>query len=1695
MAHEDLHFTTGDVHGRVLQVGDLHGDVYLTAPPPPAPPCASPADWASTTELPAVVQDLLWAQEECAGLLPYQLPGARTPSLGTVYVRQDLGSGVEDAQPEQRPGPMLDEHGQLVDMPPAPVVRVAVRPPSKPMRAALDTDDHLVITGGPGQGKSTLTLRLTADIVRQWASASSDDAPLAEPVVPLRVPARVLAEHLGPSFSQALADSAAAEYGHLLAGPLDPGLLAGRVAGCRWLLLVDALDEVADPHTRAKIVHTLSAWAKKSTYRVLLTTRPTEGGALAALQRVASRYELQPFDEDALRLFATHWFEEEGEDCARRFLQQVREAHLFELVEVPLLATIAAIVFEQHAQDPLPGNQFELYETYLAHIRKPGSTPADFERHRVPLVEHLGRTRLETDTSLVAAVTTWAQQHPEAGPADSLIAHLKACGLFVQRGRELAFLHHSFAEHVAATAKARELPREFDSRHPAFADLLHQAQPLETGRFARAVLLHHTRLHPAEADRVLRWLHDGKAEQHLLAARLLAQHLPASPQLVNEFLAVVRGWAMTTEYPARSIVRQASRATHQPGLSDWLAELVQDDMAPFESRAEAATALVVRLRDGHMTEALALLRSAVDDQSAAVQHRLFAAEALAHGEPEQREVAERGLRSVLVDPFASGRDCRTAAVVLAAFGGGARAFAVNELERIVSDVDTPDQDLADAATALVEIDAEFHTRCAGIFLTIVRDRVLSMNGRREAVLGLAALGQQELAAEAITEVACDRRRTGGQQVRATGMLALLGQRMRAAAGDMLVARLNAFDVVSVSREVYVTPLVQLGHRDLAIDRVRHLLAEPSTSWLDVVLMATALAELGPAFHDEAATCFDRVLRHCQKTRFEYISALRGMADLVEPHRSRAIALLRAALTDLSLVPDVRCDVASELIRCAPQFHVIAVEQLMVIASSERDPDVRAVAWAQLHRLGPAMAERALREHLALARDHGTSMMLGPVFVSARAADRRVAADLLTALLMDGQRSLATRLTAAQRLVMLGKAFHRAALAGVIDLLRSGLVKNPLLLAQYFTPTGRGIRTDLAVVLGELLTRQGLGPQDRWCVIKAIDVLGHQVPLPVVHELAVDESADLDVRAEAAVMVAREDPRWLDAATDVVLAASRVLFFPTWMRLVGHLAQLGVDVHARLREVVTSPDSGRNASAEAAFLVDPESLRACSEDQYSSFDFRRYAHWLRAMRGDRCSVDYLTSALDDPDQPIADRCSAVAELAHLDNTFLDQATETVWRFAESRHLLVEERVDAAKALARLIPQEAHGLGNLITALVHHPERSDEAAASLVDYLSTTERAVVERQLLADQSIAVRHRLPKADSWGDLRLRAEVEAAVREVLDAPEYGDGDRRDALMALAECSFAQAVEVSAVLLADGSLAALKKAAKLGEWQEVHDRLRRAVVDESRPMRERRAAALVIGDLAHKPSVRDFLLHDFGSSWRDRVRELRHVGGFDELRAIRDDSALPPHFRRSAAELLFYRSIDDRVTCANVLASIAADVTVRPRLRLWSANNLSELGARGRAEALPLVSAMAHDGRLPPSVRADVADAIGKRWPTKRDDMLELLRELLPLAKPLQRTQVLYRIGAIRAWEGADGLNAMAANQELGPVVRLWAAIAMFELRRDMKERAAVVAREIAFDERVPAHVRRRAAQKLARWSEVCREEARELLRTLRLPC
>lgn len=1661
--------------------------------------------------------------------LPYKLPGARRPSLATVYVRQDVTSGTDTQPVEQsRPLPVLDSRGQLIDLPPPPVARLTVRPPSRSMREALDTDDHLLVTGGPGQGKSTLSLRLAADVARRWHS--DDTPPLEEPVVPLRLTARELAARLDLPFFEALAETVRAEFGALLAYPIRPDDLAERVAGCRWLLLVDGLDEVADTVQRDRLVAVLSTWASDpatADYRVIVTTRPIEGATLAPFQRIgAARYELLPFDERALRRFAEHWFSDSDGDAAK-FLRQLRDAHLDELVRVPLLATIAAIIFQQYDDRPLPDNQYELYETYLGHLRSahpPSVSP--FDEHCGLLLEHLGRVRLEEDTSLTAAACAWAADHLprsclSAGWQERLITHLAAVGPFISRSDDLRFLHHSFAEHLAATARARLLPAEFDAAHPEFVELLHAARPEDRGRYARRVLLHHTRLHPAEADRLLAHLHGGDPDQHLLAARLLAWHVPADAEA---FFATADAWAMTTQDPSREILSQVSRATHHPGLFGWLLDLMRDDDAPWPSRVEAAVALATRLNSDARPEALETLRSVLNDTAIAVQCRLDAAEALSQCGTDEQHVAVLGLRSVLETPSTTAAQYSDAAVVLAGLGPEARDEAIEALTRLLDDRTAPDSDLVAAAVGLVEVDPGFHERCAAVFRKVLDRRSWSTVDVREAARGLASLGPDQLAeaAAALERRITDSRLHLTDQIQAAGVLAELGPQHRIRAGELLLTL--ARPGKSKFHTAYaLSTLLDCGpeFHEPATLGLRSLLGSRLTEVNDLVWAGLAFAGLGPGARSDAVRALERLASHPLADSNTRMNALGQLVSLGEPHRTAALAELRAAMTDEGAVSQTRLDAANEISRLGPEFHPAAMEQLTKLTSPAVSPGVRMLAWRRLRSLTPRLDQQAsavLVELLTVDAWEGHRQTF--TFFSADIDRQEDAAEALGALLGNSERSGRQRHDAARNMLKLGRLAQCTAAHALMEMLRDRTLPQEQL--GFAAKTFCDVSADLRRELISILRTMALSPASRAGLVCAaagaaadMDAVDDPDLFRVLDVVVMDISVDALSRSTAVSLLARHEPARLPAAAALVLRLHEGVNTYVWERQVWDLAGYGAEIAPGLGVLLSdplAPQSVRQRAAAILAKVCPDrsgeaitELRAQATDEFLAIGQRmgavaRLADAAPSTVGE--AVAFLRVTMTDERAFIDDRCEAAYDLARLDQSASAEARHTLLVLAGASELTPQERGEALYWLDYLHPAHPSET-RLRLVVVHDPAAPGGDRVRMARDLPGKDRREVERTLVADRLLSPGDWPNSVNEWDDKPLAVEAERVLRDMLAGPETTVADRITAAVALSSISPRYEADAVAILadLSRGRSAVSRVRRELASLDRTwHNRVLAdalgVLTDVTRAARERARAGLIATELISElsPQIRARLeeLLDRRIAERIGLKILVQLGRLDEIRAIRDDESRNPQLRKTAAKRLRSYEREDRAAAARVLHAIAIDASCRPQVRWRAADDLVKCGVRGQELGTAALESIMTDETLPVLARRDAACALGPRRPDLRGEILAVLRRFRRAEDPRTRIQVFKAIGLFEPAEGAIGLSGLARDSSLSSAVRLRGADAAARMHRDHRESAAVVAREIAHDERVPRHVRVKAARLLAMLSELCRPEARQVLERLR---
>ncbi len=438
---------------------------------------------AQMPDLPSLVRprpgdplhDLLSAQREAAKRYPYRvatLTQREPPPLSSVYV-------------EQRTSP--------IDRDPRR------RTPISPLKM-LRLHRNALIVGGPGGGKSTLIQHMVAVSAGWWLSEGRpgpDETPELGRVVAVRVAAQDLLA--GNAWYEALAEAVNTDLSGLLDLPMTAAAFVRPPApGAEWLILVDGLDEVRA--ARHRLIERLRARVNRygATTRFVVTSRPLadrEFGMLRASLAVQSsdrlgEYDLRPFDWPAVQTFAHNWFRPAGGQQSpvepADYLTAIRSAGLAPLVEVPLLATISAIVYEEKPESPLPLDRAGLYEKFvfvLLTLREQSrGARADLLDQLAPLgrqAEEIGEQMFDERMECLSFVAEQALSHgrridealrdwlagqfrrlPVGVTAEHLRGLLLDTGLVAAYGEDLVFIHQSFAEYLASLRLAASFDPE-----------------------------------------------------------------------------------------------------------------------------------------------------------------------------------------------------------------------------------------------------------------------------------------------------------------------------------------------------------------------------------------------------------------------------------------------------------------------------------------------------------------------------------------------------------------------------------------------------------------------------------------------------------------------------------------------------------------------------------------------------------------------------------------------------------------------------------------------------------------------------------------------------------------------------------------------------------------------------------------------------------------------------------------------------------------------------------------------------------------------------------------------------------------------------------------------------------------------------------------------------------------------------------
>lgn len=281
-----------------------------------------------------------------------------------------------------------------------------------------------VVLGEPGQGKSTLGQYLCHHHwnniqVAAGAYESIDDpgerarvekAALATAKIPLRVELRDFAAWLdGASPLSGEAESAKPRRGKNRSIDTFLADLAQAASGNRkvsvkdiqdlsdtfpMLIVLDGLDEVADPIRRQEVVSEIDRFAARfgasadKTGQVVVTTRPNRAGLAEPSTSRFVRLELQPLSTHLQQDYLKKWADARGVQRAERrqlirtFTSRSTEPHIAQLSNNPMQLAILLHLIQQQGES-LPEERTPLYDAYITTLlnRETAKSPS-VRQHR-----------------------------------------------------------------------------------------------------------------------------------------------------------------------------------------------------------------------------------------------------------------------------------------------------------------------------------------------------------------------------------------------------------------------------------------------------------------------------------------------------------------------------------------------------------------------------------------------------------------------------------------------------------------------------------------------------------------------------------------------------------------------------------------------------------------------------------------------------------------------------------------------------------------------------------------------------------------------------------------------------------------------------------------------------------------------------------------------------------------------------------------------------------------------------------------------------------------------------------------------------------------------------------------------------------------------------------------------------------------
>ena len=330
------------------------------------------------------------------------------------------------------------------------------------IQAAIYSNQHIVIIGGPGSGKSTLLRRLTQIFV--------DEEKLV-----LRVSLRLVSRRMlrGETFNEAIIAIATQDYG------VNSEQLKNMLQQAKYLL-ADGLDE-SDPN-RQIIATNLLNWASANPERhVIVTTRPI--GHNPSWFSGWQHYELLPLRNEDIEKYANSLFAAAGvkdtESSTKDFLHRLKSSLAASLAaRNPQLLGFLVTLF--HGEKPIDGNRYQLFEAMIRQIAELTRSDREFQHlfdraTAYRIVDHLGwqltnYPALEYN-EIVSQIATRVSEESSLSLFESNRLIEKEIQFWEERGllervgttldTTITFIHMAFQEFAATRYVAQLSEKEF----------------------------------------------------------------------------------------------------------------------------------------------------------------------------------------------------------------------------------------------------------------------------------------------------------------------------------------------------------------------------------------------------------------------------------------------------------------------------------------------------------------------------------------------------------------------------------------------------------------------------------------------------------------------------------------------------------------------------------------------------------------------------------------------------------------------------------------------------------------------------------------------------------------------------------------------------------------------------------------------------------------------------------------------------------------------------------------------------------------------------------------------------------------------------------------------------------------------------------------------------------------------------------